>query len=402
MALLVPRVASAEVSLYEAIFAGDAGAADSILRAGLMPDALLWNRGRPAGYPLPFAIQLGRYDVVRLLLDAGANPNHPPHPSPLRTAIERGDPDMVRLLLVRGADLENRDGAGETPLFLTARRGKGAVASVLLGFGADGRARGEDGSSLLEVAIRSGSLAVANLLVRKGVTLDERAVQAAVDRGLNEWPPVRVWLEEGREARVRMVCGEVMGSRSYTEVARFLRRDPDIPCRRALEARLGGFERELVVETRRIPWNGEERARPAAPGRVYAEVPLDGIGALEAAEKVTAGPLRARHVHGRVAVPLGDFLIIEASASVPETDVRADATTLQVTPAGEGFLSVESMDHQGFWTLNDLALVVVGTTIRVTGDEPVHLFGVDLLGALRITPDGIVIEPGSTLFVFPW
>lgn len=399
---LLPSSASSS-TLYEAIVSGDAAAVDSLLRSGAMPDALLWNRGRPAGYPLSLAIQLGQSEAVRLLLAAGADPDHPPTLPPLQTAIKRGDPQMVRALLARGADREKRDRSGETPLFTVARQGSETIATILLGFGADTGALADNGSTPIEAAVRSGNLSVAEVLLRSGVSLDTRAVRAAVQTGNADWSPVRVYLEREREERVRFVCEHVVHSRSYSEVARFLRREPDVPCRRALEARLGGFVRERVQNFRLVPWTGEERILPATTGKVRTEFPMDGPEVLAEAERASCGPLRVRHLHGPTNLRRGDFLLIEAKASVPGTDIRADATILHLKADGDDFIAAESMDQYGLWTLNDLALIPVGTEIRVRGSEPIHIFGLDILGgSVRIAEEGMRIGPGTTLFKLPW
>jgi ankyrin repeat protein len=64
---------------------------------------------------LAFASQFGRVEMVRLLLDAGEDPNryNPPgahsHSTPLHQAALGGHDDLVRLLVERGARLDLRD-----------------------------------------------------------------------------------------------------------------------------------------------------------------------------------------------------------------------------------------------------------------------------------------------------
>jgi ankyrin repeat protein len=72
---------------------------------------------------LALAAQLGHVDVVRLLLDAGEDPNryNPPgthaHSVPLHQAIAAGRFEVVRLLVARGARLDIRDTVHQaTPL----------------------------------------------------------------------------------------------------------------------------------------------------------------------------------------------------------------------------------------------------------------------------------------------
>jgi ankyrin repeat protein len=64
---------------------------------------------------LALAAQLGQIEAVRMLPDAGEDPNryNPPHThshsTPLHQAIASGHLDMVRLLVHRGADVNIRD-----------------------------------------------------------------------------------------------------------------------------------------------------------------------------------------------------------------------------------------------------------------------------------------------------
>ena len=72
---------------------------------------------------LALAAQHGHAEIVRLLLDAGEDPNrfnpegHHDHSTPLHQAIAANQPDVVRLLVERGARLDIRDTIyGGTPL----------------------------------------------------------------------------------------------------------------------------------------------------------------------------------------------------------------------------------------------------------------------------------------------
>jgi ankyrin repeat protein len=64
---------------------------------------------------LSFAAQQGHADIVRLLLDAGEDPNrfnpesNHPHTTPLHQAVLGGHEAVVRLLVARGARLDIRD-----------------------------------------------------------------------------------------------------------------------------------------------------------------------------------------------------------------------------------------------------------------------------------------------------
>jgi ankyrin repeat protein len=94
--------------------------------------------------PLVYAIQAGTPEVVRVLLEYGADPNlvgENNTPS-LMAAIGHADYQLVPLLLEYGADVNYRDPeTGETPLILAARLNQLENIQTILEHGADPDAR---------------------------------------------------------------------------------------------------------------------------------------------------------------------------------------------------------------------------------------------------------------------
>lgn len=87
---------------------------------------------------LALAARVGRADVVRLLLDAGEDPDryNPPgyhaHSTPLHQAALAGHADVVRLLVERGARRDLADTVHQgTPLDWAEHGGQGAIAAYL-------------------------------------------------------------------------------------------------------------------------------------------------------------------------------------------------------------------------------------------------------------------------------
>jgi len=80
------------------------------------------------------AASAGRHvEIVRALLEAGANPNARQQGgfTPLHAAAQNGDVDIARLLLDKGADREARAENNQTALDFALLRGHAAVAAVL-------------------------------------------------------------------------------------------------------------------------------------------------------------------------------------------------------------------------------------------------------------------------------
>ena len=87
---------------------------------------------------LALAAQHGHVDVVRLLLDAGEDPNrynpsgYHSHSTPLHQAVASDHPEVVRLLVERGARLDVRDAVYDgTPLGWAEHLGRTAIADYL-------------------------------------------------------------------------------------------------------------------------------------------------------------------------------------------------------------------------------------------------------------------------------
>jgi ankyrin repeat protein len=136
-------------------------------------------------------------EIAGLLLDAGAEIDAPnrhkvfgPGGRPLHAAVYQRRDDVVRLLLDRGADVRATDNAGWTPLHMTVANGRHELARTLLEAGAGPNARigevaeqqwsGQTPLGLLTVENRTGEGArepdpaadeeMRRLLVRYGAT----------------------------------------------------------------------------------------------------------------------------------------------------------------------------------------------------------------------------------------
>lgn len=95
--------------------------------------------------------------IVRLLLQAGADPNAPEDDGllPLHQGARNSNPMVVSHLLDAGADLNARDNEGYTALhWAAAQSGNGRVVKALLDRGADPFAESNDGRTPLHSALR--------------------------------------------------------------------------------------------------------------------------------------------------------------------------------------------------------------------------------------------------------
>lgn len=153
-------------------------AADLLLQAGVNPDSLVrWHADSRRETALLVAIKLKSIQMVKFLLDSGANVNFPAtmgvKRTPLQQAAEVGDMDMIQTLMSHGARVNDAPAyiGGATALQLAAIGGYIGVAEFLLQAGADLYASGATvhGQTALEGAAEHGRFDMVKFLINAGV-----------------------------------------------------------------------------------------------------------------------------------------------------------------------------------------------------------------------------------------
>ncbi|KAL2785836.1 ankyrin repeat-containing domain protein [Aspergillus keveii] len=84
--------------------------------------------------PLHHAVRGSTIEIVRILLDSGADPNATEDEAwtSLHFAVQKGNVRILKLLVERGADIEVGNLNGDTPLMMAVRLGRREVARALL------------------------------------------------------------------------------------------------------------------------------------------------------------------------------------------------------------------------------------------------------------------------------
>lgn len=160
------------------------------------------DRPRDGASELLAAIRTVDVGRVQRALAAGAdaNPKSALQDSPLVAAAEAGCPEIVRILLDHGADPSPR--AAVPPLVTAAERGQLAIVTMLIDAGADLDALDEHGSTALASAAHSGAREVVEQLIKAGAS-----------PSLGTPPPISAAAEEGHVAIVEILLPLVDATR---------------------------------------------------------------------------------------------------------------------------------------------------------------------------------------------
>ncbi len=142
---------------------GDAGAVQLFLQAG-MPAVV---HGKQAIWT---AIEFKHSEVVRVLIDAGANVNEPGSygQSMVMLASDHKNLEILDLLIQAGADVNLANEYKIAPLATASEQGSKEIVEALLKAGAKVNARNTYGGTALQVAVLRGYTDIVKILIAAG------------------------------------------------------------------------------------------------------------------------------------------------------------------------------------------------------------------------------------------
>jgi len=125
--------------------------------------------------PLILAVEFGKENLVRALLDEGADieTKDSQGTTPLIKAAEASRKEETKILLWKKANINATNNKGETPLIAAIKSGSEEIASLLLASGVDMECKDHDGETPLMIAAKMGLLDVVKEMVQRGVVTEE-------------------------------------------------------------------------------------------------------------------------------------------------------------------------------------------------------------------------------------
>ena len=155
------------MDIFDAVRKNDIIRVRELLDSGVNP-----NTKNLMGFTsLMYASLDGHTDIVKLLLERGADPNikhrfygH----TALMKATENSHIDIIRILLEKGANPNIRNELGYTPLISASREGHIEIVRLLLENGADPNIKNNWGETPLMMASISGHSDIVRLLLERG------------------------------------------------------------------------------------------------------------------------------------------------------------------------------------------------------------------------------------------
>lgn len=183
---------------------GSIAAFKRLLATGINPDVPAKN-GDTAMY---LAAKYRNFEIVQILIAAGADPNGHKDKAPLFPAVGDGSTKMVTALLAAGARVDLTTKSGTTLMHLAAESSQ-TIAKLLLRAGAPTTGRDSDGNTPLHRAACCSS-AMTRLLVKRGADIDARTntgLTPALTAAFHGQPTFEVLISLGADPLARDAQG---------------------------------------------------------------------------------------------------------------------------------------------------------------------------------------------------
>ncbi len=156
-----------QAKLIAAAGENDFKAVSLLLAKGVNPNLSADRWGDRA---LPRAVANGNVEMVRILLEAGADPDLKGRGfTPLGMSALQGHVRIVRLLLKAGADVDRKSNDGNTPIIAATLMHRTDVVRELLAYHPDMTIWNREGRVSLGIAVEQGDTDIVTMMLAAGV-----------------------------------------------------------------------------------------------------------------------------------------------------------------------------------------------------------------------------------------
>lgn len=169
MTLALLFVPADNKSMLNAIEYGDAATVAQLLDQGADPNSKIGGETI-----LACAAKEGHDEIVRLLLDRGAEISHRRGKNPFTQAMHNGRVSCVKTLMEYGGNVNVKDSNGRTPLILATLDDNHSLTRLFIDAGADLDVKDNRGNTALHYAVKRGNVDAVELLVKGGANLEAK------------------------------------------------------------------------------------------------------------------------------------------------------------------------------------------------------------------------------------
>ena len=215
----------ATLALINAVEEGDVACVQSFLECGCDVNTL---RPETRDSLLLIAAERGHTEVVRLLLEHGADPNlvNMCGETPVHAAAKIDSIDVITFLCKHGADVNICDVTGSTALYCTVRRSYFRSIRLLLRSGADPNiSESAFQQSPLHEAVRRGDFRLAQILLENGADVNARDSSGATPlheaSANDDLHMCRLLLKHGADVTVEENIGQLTPAQTVKICNRF-------------------------------------------------------------------------------------------------------------------------------------------------------------------------------------
>lgn len=181
-----------EEAFVKAVKNGELDVVRLFIQSGMSPDTKI--KLGPYNVPVIFyALEHKKEDVVRLLVDLGANlESSAAGVTVLMKAVEKAEVETLKLMMEKGVNVNRFGEMGLTPLMTAIEKGNDGAAWLLMNSKADINAKDRLGITPLMRAVREGNIDIVKELIKRGADIN-----AESKRGLKVYSLIG---EKNREA----------------------------------------------------------------------------------------------------------------------------------------------------------------------------------------------------------